>query len=184
MTHPTDPAVFDGHNDLLFQLYVEGKGIAPVLDGWDGHIDAAKARAGGFGGGLFAVFVPPGGAFEIVSQSMRDAAYDVPFPPALAWPDALHTALAELRLLYELEGAGVLTICRTVAEIRAVFGTGRMAAVIHLEGAEPIDPELVTLETLYRAGLRAVGPVWSRPNASGAMAFRSGFPRRPIRGRG
>jgi membrane dipeptidase len=37
--------------------------------------------------------------------------------------------------------------------------------VLHLEGAEAIDPELEALETWYSAGLRSLGPVWSRPNA-------------------
>ncbi|MDQ6601836.1 MAG: membrane dipeptidase, partial [Chloroflexota bacterium] len=32
------------------------------------------------------------------------------------------------------------------------------------EGAEAIDEELNALEVYYRAGLRSIGPVWSRPN--------------------
>jgi membrane dipeptidase len=40
-------------------------------------------------------------------------------------------------------------------------------AVLHLEGAEAIDPQLEALETWYAAGLRSLGPVWSRANAFG-----------------
>ena len=40
-----------------------------------------------------------------------------------------------------------------------------MLAVLHLEGAEAIDPGLEALDTWYAAGLRSLGPVWSRPNA-------------------
>jgi membrane dipeptidase len=36
---------------------------------------------------------------------------------------------------------------------------------MHLEGAEPIDPDLEALEFWHAAGLRSLGPVWSRPNA-------------------
>jgi membrane dipeptidase len=36
---------------------------------------------------------------------------------------------------------------------------------MHLEGAEAIDPGLEALETWYAAGLRSLGPVWSRANA-------------------
>jgi membrane dipeptidase len=36
--------------------------------------------------------------------------------------------------------------------------------VLHLEGAEAIDPGLEALDTWYAAGLRSLGPVWSRPN--------------------
>jgi membrane dipeptidase len=37
--------------------------------------------------------------------------------------------------------------------------------VLHLEGAEDIDPGLEALDLWYAAGLRTLGPVWSRPNA-------------------
>jgi membrane dipeptidase len=39
--------------------------------------------------------------------------------------------------------------------------------VLHIEGAEAIDPELEALEHWYAAGLRSLGPVWSRSNAFG-----------------
>jgi membrane dipeptidase len=40
-------------------------------------------------------------------------------------------------------------------------------AVLHLEGAEAIDPDLESLDLWYQAGLRSLGPVWSRANAFG-----------------
>ena len=43
--------------------------------------------------------------------------------------------------------------------------TASLAAVMHHEGAEAIDPGLEALELWYAAGLRSLGPVWSRPNA-------------------
>jgi membrane dipeptidase len=36
-----------------------------------------------------------------------------------------------------------------------------------LEGAEVIDPDFELLDVLHAAGLRSLGPVWSRPNAFG-----------------
>jgi membrane dipeptidase len=39
--------------------------------------------------------------------------------------------------------------------------------VLHIEGAEAIDPNFEFLDVLYEAGLRSLGPVWSRPNAFG-----------------
>ena len=44
---------------------------------------------------------------------------------------------------------------------------------LHHEGAEAIDPGLEALDVWYAAGLRSLGPVWSRPNAFA--------PRRPVR---
>ena len=42
-----------------------------------------------------------------------------------------------------------------------------LAAVLHIEGAEAIDATFELLDVLYAAGLRSLGPVWSRPNAFG-----------------
>ena len=44
---------------------------------------------------------------------------------------------------------------------------GTLAVVLHLEGAEAIDGDLHFLEVLYAAGLRSLGPVWSRNNIFG-----------------
>jgi len=63
-------------------------------------------------------------------------------------------------------------IARRVADIDAArAGDGPPAAVMHLEGAEAIDPGLDELDSWHAAGLRSLGPVWSRANA-----FASGVP--------
>jgi membrane dipeptidase len=41
---------------------------------------------------------------------------------------------------------------------------GSFAAVFHIEGAEAIAGNLDALYVLHQAGLRTLGPVWSRPN--------------------
>src|SRR5204863_5883819 len=58
-----------------------------------------------------------------------------------------------------------------------------LAAIMHFEGAEAIDPNLDALEVFYQAGLRSLGLVWSRPNAFGhGVPF--AFPRSPDTGPG
>jgi membrane dipeptidase len=54
-----------------------------------------------------------------------------------------------------------------VADIRAAWAAGTIAAVMHIEGAEAIDPDFLALDVLYAAGLRSLGPVWSRPTIWG-----------------
>ena len=55
--------------------------------------------------------------------------------------------------------------------------------MLHIEGAEAIDPDLEALEVLHAAGLRSLGPVWSRPNIFGhGVPFR--FPSLPDTGPG
>ena len=61
---------------------------------------------------------------------------------------------------------GHVGIARRIDDIdRALAGEGRPAAILHLEGAEAIDPGLEALDFWYGAGLRSLGPVWSRSNA-------------------
>src|SRR5581483_11576422 len=64
---------------------------------------------------------------------------------------------------------GHLRLARTGADLDAAFAdpNGPPAAVLHLEGAEPIDPGLEALDLWCAAGLRSLGLVWSRPNAFG-----------------
>ena len=40
----------------------------------------------------------------------------------------------------------------------------KIAAIMHIEGAEPIDRDFYNLDMFRRAGLRSIGPLWSRPN--------------------
>ncbi|UTS80610.1 dipeptidase [Phaeobacter piscinae] len=180
----TDPLIFDGHNDLLLRLH--NRDISPGVDGFQGgggrHIDLVKARKGGFGGGFFAIYVPD--AVDIDSHDeMMAKAYDLPLPAEVSWPDAAPVALSQAAILLQLERDGALKICRSTNDIRSCLATGLMAAVMHMEGAEAIDPEFHMLDVLYQAGLRSLGPVWSRPTRFGhGVPFR--FPGSPDTGPG
>ena len=52
--------IFDGHNDVLLALYERdrGEGVTFFDRSEKGHLDLPRARAGGFAGGFFAVYVP------------------------------------------------------------------------------------------------------------------------------
>lgn len=164
---PNDPVIFDGHNDALLKLEKRGSGdpVRLFVDGYDAHVDLPKARTGGFGGGFFAIFVPPlePGDFS----AMAKPEYDLPLPPLMSAAEALPTALAQAGILIRLQAEGALKICRTAAEIEACFRAGTIAAIMHMEGAEAIDPDFRVLDVLYEAGLRSLGPVWSRPTIFG-----------------
>ncbi|MBI5107078.1 MAG: dipeptidase, partial [Solirubrobacterales bacterium] len=93
--------------------------------------------------------------------------YDCPFPAAVEHADAAAFATAHAGRLLALERAGELRVARTVADLDDAAAGGPLAAVLHLEGAEAIDPGLEALDLWHAAGLRSLGPVWSRPNAFG-----------------
>jgi membrane dipeptidase len=151
-------AVFDGHNDVLTAC--DPAEFAAGRD--DGHLDAPRARAGGFAGGIFAIFSPSPGD----EPEWPDAApYDVPPAAPLAQPAALAHATSTAAKLFALEAMDVVRVVRGTADLDRAAGEGRIAAVLHLEGAEAIDPGLSNLDAWYEAGLRSLGPVWSRHNA-------------------
>ena len=90
-------------------------------------------------------------------------------------------ALAQVALLLRLEreSGGRVRLVRAAEDLD---GDG-LAAVLHLEGAEPIGPGLDELLVLHAAGLRSLGLVWSRPNAF-ATGVPFAFPGSPDEGPG
>jgi membrane dipeptidase len=168
----TNIPIFDGHNDVLLRLYKSSStdAVSDFLDGEDaGHIDLQKARAGAFVGGLFAMYSPSPGNFGSLSKAMKGGSYAVPLPDPLPMDDARKSVAGELAILMRIirQSDGAVALCRTTAEIRAAVERNALAVVLHLEGCEAIDEDLNFLEVLVAAGLRSLGPVWSRNNIFG-----------------
>jgi len=178
MSPPGFTPFFDGHNDALLRLFKRDGADAPraFIDGEDkGQLDLPMAVQGGFAGGLFAIFVPspkapsPSTARAEDTGPVPDTAPGAPMPPPLelAAAQAAVSSMASILIRIEREANGRVRICRSADDIRHCIETGVLAAVLHIEGAEAIDPEFETLDVLHQAGLRSLGPVWSRPNAFG-----------------
>ena len=140
-------------------------------------------RLVGFGGGFFAVYVPSPVDLDFKIEEMTKPTYDLPLPDPIDWEDAFPVVMSQAAILFDLEERCALTICRTAAELRAALSSGKLAAIFHIEGAEAIDAELNTLDVLYQAGLRSIGPVWSRSTIFGhGVPFR--YPSDPDIGEG
>jgi membrane dipeptidase len=153
--------IIDGHNDLVLRRWRDEK---PV------HLDLAHAREAGFSGGFFALFVPSGVAFGEPDPPYSE---DLPEPIPILEAQAVAEELAAT-----LEGLDV-TIARSIDD----FQPGRVTAIMHLEGAEPIEPDLSNLHRWYDRGLRSIGLAWSRGNAfAEGVPFR--FPSSPDTGPG
>jgi membrane dipeptidase len=154
--------VFDGHNDALTRE--DHARLAFGRDG--GHLDLPRMRAGGIRGGIFAVFTPSADENE-VPVPRSDGVIEFEMAGAVEHPAAAAFATAAAGRLAGLQRAGDVVLARGVADLDAAFGgvSGPPVAVLHLEGAEAIDPGLEALAHWYAAGLRSLGPVWSRPNA-------------------
>ena len=177
MTSPKPIPIFDGHNDALLRLYMRGgaDAVTAFLEGEKkGHLDLPKARRGGFAGGLFAIFVPsPKRKDRAESEATPQTAGGIigsdPEPPGVEIAEAQRVtfAMAALLLRIERESERRVRICRNAGEIESAITDDALAAVLHIEGAEAIDANLELLDVLYAAGLRSLGPVWSRPNVFG-----------------
>jgi membrane dipeptidase len=153
--------IVDGHNDLVLRRY-RGDEVR--------HVDLDAAAGADFAGGFFALFVPSPKPPDPLS-----AHYALPLPEPVPTDEAARVA------------AGLYDTFRTLPVELATspgdFRPGRVAAILHLEGAEPLAPDLADLEQWYERGLRSVGPVWSRANAfAEGVPFR--FPSTPDTGPG
>ena len=187
--------VFDGHNDVLFRLWNHAaSGADPVAEfvggaaqaGFEGeeagHIDMARARAGGLAGGLCAIYISSGGRLQF-DEPDETGRYHTPLAAPLERQASLDTALGIAAMALRIERAGGWAICRDSADIASAMAAGKFAAVLHMEGCEALDAELTALEVFYAAGLRSLGPVWSRNNIFGhGVPF--AFPMSPDTGPG
>jgi len=179
----------DGHNDFLLRLLqAPEKREALWLEENDkGHLDLPRMRQAGFAGGFFAIYIPSPeeeGAPDYQAM-MESPPYDLPLPDLIDAAAAQPTALAMAGQLMWMERAskGALKICLTSADLRACLENGTIAAIMHIEGAEAIAPDLDALYAFHAMGLRSVGPVWSRPTVFGhGVPFR--FPGDPDTGPG
>lgn len=170
----TDPIpFFDGHNDFLLRLQ---KAPAQRNELWlgstgMGHLDLKRMKQAGFAGGLFAIYVPsissgPAADFQAM---MTKAPFEVPLPNMMTHEQAQPVALAMAGLLHWMERSAPddFAVCRSAAAVRTAFSSGKIASVMHMEGAEAIGADLDALYLFHDMGLRSLGPVWSRPTVFG-----------------
>jgi membrane dipeptidase len=152
--------VIDGHNDVLSHLHDQGAADDALLHDGTATITVPSARAGGLAAGLFAVLPPA--AHLIVERTA--GGYEIPYAPSVEFDEAVRTVGALVARLLRADG---VRIVRDAADLDACLAGDGLGAILHMEGAEAIDPELAMLEVWYAVGLRSLGPVWSRPNIFG-----------------
>ena len=162
--------VFDGHNDVLLRLWTHAKdGSDPVAEfavgTTAGHIDAPRARVGGLAGGLCAIYIPSGDL--VFADPDANGHYATPLAAPLDPLPSLAIATEMAAIALRLDRAGAWRLCRSVKDIRKAMASGIFAAVMHIEGCEAIGADLAALEVFHAAGLRSLGPVWSRHNIFG-----------------
>ena len=178
--------VFDGHNDFLQRMIAAGPARDTLWSQGDGTgaLDLPRMRAGGMVGGFFAIWVPsgPDPDADLHNIMKQNPPFALPLPDEVPLTQALPHGFALAGQLMAMERSGTLSICKSAADIRAAMAAGRIAAILHIEGAEAIA-DLDALHVWHAMGLRSLGPVWSRPTRYGhGVPF--AFPSSPDTGPG
>ena len=154
--------VFDGHNDSL-----TADGHERLSHGKpDGHLDLPRMRAGGVRAAIFAAFTRSEGDYH-ATVARDDGVLEFQPAPPVAHEHAAAVTNSIVGRLLAMERDGAIKIARQIADIdrAAAEVDSPPTAIMHFEGAEPIDTSLDSLDAYHAAGLRSLGLVWSRPNA-------------------
>jgi membrane dipeptidase len=156
-------ALFDGHNDAL--TCEDHARLGTGRDG--GHLDVPRMRAGGIRAAVFAVFTSSEGE-RVQPKPRTDGVIEFELAPPVEHARAAAAASPAAGRLLALERDRHVGIVRRLEDLDAAHDEdGPPVAILHLEGAEAIDTDLEALDFWYSAGLRSLGPVWSRSNAFG-----------------
>jgi membrane dipeptidase len=135
--------VFDAHCDTALRL----TGDKPADLGerlGDGHVDLPRMAEGGIGAQVFACWVDP---------DLNTARW---MPDTLEMISAVHGQAEKY--------PGSLTVALSGAGIAAARDTGRIAAVIGVEGGHVLGGSVERLEELHGAGVRCLTLTWMNTN--------------------
>jgi len=140
--------VFDGHCDTILDVLKGERRLGERSS--EGHLDLPRMREGGITAQIFAIFVPT----EFIRQ-------------------ATHLGLKVVSQIHtEIEAnANEMILATRAADVERAKAADRVAAVIGMEGAEPLEGDLDLLRPFYQLGLRNLGLTWSRRNEAGDGVF-------------
>ena len=133
--------VIDGHNDITSPMVDEDFDLATNSvgkfhkDGDPFHTDLGRFKASGITGEFFSIYV--GGNRLQTHDSMRRAM------------DLIDATYREVE-----KHSGQLTMCTNAAEIRRAKKTGKICALMGIEGGYAIENSLYALRNFYRLGIR------------------------------
>lgn len=162
--------VIDAHSDILMGL-TDGAAswedaappTSPTAEGCAGQVSLPLLRAGGVTAQVFAIFTAPYGLdYRVVRPEFAWATQ----PRALALAATFHEGLARY--------AAQLRLATSAAEIRRAKQERQVAAILSIEGLEPIGHDLRLLRLLRALGVTIASLTWSNPNplAGGASSGR------------
>lgn len=129
-----DAYVFDGHVHVINRQLHDGTDIGKRLPG--GQVDLPRAREGGVDAMFFSLFIP-----------------EEYYPPRYETKQTFR--LMQLALEQLENNRHQIELALNARDLDRIRKSGKMAAVLDLEGGFDLDGDLLTLRALYRLGLRA-----------------------------
>ena len=146
---PNDPLaihrraiIVDMHADTTQRLVDEDVDLAQRLP--DGHFDAVRAREGGLDAQFFSIWVEPelfGGGGE---RAVKRADVQI---------EAVRNLTTKHPETWEL--------ATTAADVRRIAASGKIAALMGMEGGYAIDEKIENVGRYYQMGVRYLSPAWS-----------------------
>src|SRR5690349_9933845 len=134
--------IVDMHADTVQRVIDENVDINQPLS--DGHLDAVHAKEGGLDAQFFSIWVDPdlfGGGGP---SAMKRADVQI---------EAVRNLAAHHPETWEL--------ATTAADVRRAAASGKIAALMGLEGGYAIDNRIENVERYYRMGVRYMSGAWS-----------------------
>jgi membrane dipeptidase len=132
----------DMHADTTQRLVDEGLDLSQRLA--DGHLDAVRMKEGGLDAQFFSIWVEP----SIYGASGEGATRRA------------DVQIAAVRALAE-KHPETWEVATSANDIRRIVESGKLAALMGLEGGYAIDEKLENVERYYKMGVRYMSGAWS-----------------------
>jgi len=145
--------VFDAHCDTIMKVQETKCGLRKN----DFHIDLER-------GGRFSPYAQ---VFAVFTRPFQGNVTEMNY--SQDWPSDVLTHMGDellSMLLSELEkNSDILTLCRSAIDVKTAAESGRIAALIAIEGAELLGCDVDRLKHAYDKGVRLVNLCWNFDNA-------------------
>ncbi|HYX30390.1 MAG TPA: dipeptidase [Pyrinomonadaceae bacterium] len=134
--------IVDMHADTTQRLVDENVDLQTRLS--DGHLDAVRAKEGGLDAQFFSIWVDPDLFGRGGASAMKRADIQI---------EAVRNLAARHPETWEL--------ATTAEDIRRIAASGKIAALMGLEGGYAIDNKIENVERYYKMGVRYMSGAWS-----------------------
>jgi len=135
--------LLDTHMDTAYELHKKMQDISGRIEG--GHFDYVRARQGGLDAVFMAVYVPPAYEEKGGAKAFAEETIDLVESFGRKWPDKFVPA-------------------RSGDEIRAAFGSGRLAILLGIENGSALEGDLANLAYFHGRGVRYITLTHSKNN--------------------